>query len=58
MTEDYQHVSTWSWSLERRLAYATERFEKTLEKNPGIAALWLREVEMLEMRIRKQLQGD
>ena len=58
MNEDYQHVSTWSWSLERRLEYATERFEKTSEKYPGIAAMWLREVMMLETKILEKKQGD
>jgi hypothetical protein len=54
MNPDYQHVPPWSWSLERRLEYATNRWEKTVETHPGIAAQWLREVEMLENRIAQQ----
>lgn len=58
MTEEYQHVSIWSWSLERRLEYATERFEKTAEKYPRIAEAWLAEIESIERKIKQQKQGD
>ena len=56
--ELYQHVPPWSWSLEKRREYATERFEKLVEKYPVLAQKWLREVEMLEKKILQRAQGD
>ena len=42
------------WSLRERLDYAMGRIEKTMDQYPGIAELWLREVNTLQARIAAQ----
>jgi len=58
MKELYQQVPPWSWTLEKRLEYATQRFEKLVEIYPALAEKWLWEVESLEMKIIKRDQAS
>jgi|FreactcultureFD7_1027221.scaffolds.fasta_scaffold07266_7 hypothetical protein len=51
MMEIYQQVPPWSWSLEKRLEYATSRFDKLVNIYPVLAEKWLREVELIKTAI-------
>ena len=42
-------VGAWAWPLERRLAYAEDRAERLIDRHPGIAEAWLREVDRLRL---------
>ena len=44
--------------MEKRLEYATQRFEKLVEIYPALAEKWLWEVESLEMKIIKRDQAS
>ena len=44
-------VGAWAWPLARRLAYAEERAERLIDRHPGIAEAWLREVDRLRALI-------
>jgi hypothetical protein len=39
-----------NWSLDRKIAYALEKHEKLIVKNPEIAKLWKTAIELLEKK--------
>lgn len=51
-------VSCWAWSLEQRLAYAYARIEKTMDRYPEIAQVWLTNVQQLEKQIEAEKTVD
>ena len=53
-----QPVSSWAWSLEKRLEYAYARVEKTMERYPQIAQVWLTHIQQLEKQISAEKVVD
>ena len=39
------------WSLQKRLDYAISRAEKTINKHPAIAEIWLKDIDNLQLQI-------
>ena len=54
LRDDEPRRGPWEWSLQERLDYAMGRIEKTMDLNPGIAEIWLREVNTLRARLDAQ----